>query len=155
SPPGGETAGTARARRRDHGHGGRPGFPPRRSQDWARAFLPPAPRLEAVAASGRRLQPTARMGRDRNSPIQRSKDTAMAITLAGVCFEYVVYDERGDTLFLSVEPPNESLPEEGYETPEGHFVVFDDNGALVSIEYLNPRWLLERDGELRLTLPTR
>jgi len=79
----------------------------------------------------------------------------MAITVAGTRFEYVVYDERGDTLFLSVEAPNADLPEEGYETPEGHSVVFADSGALVSIEFINPRWLLERDGELRLTLPTR
>jgi uncharacterized protein YuzE len=77
----------------------------------------------------------------------------MAITIAGVRFEYVDYDQRGDTLFLSVEAPNDRIPEDGYETPEGHFVVFDDSGALVSIEFLSPRWLLERHGELRLTLP--
>ncbi len=77
----------------------------------------------------------------------------MAITIAGTRFDYIDYDERGDTLFLSVAAPNPEIPEEGYETPEGHSVVFDDNGALVSIEFISPRWLLERDGELRLTLP--
>ncbi len=79
----------------------------------------------------------------------------MAIIIAGTRFDYIDYDERGDTLFLSIAAPHSDIPEDGYETPEGHLVVFDDSGALVSIEFISPRRLLERDGELRLTFPSR
>jgi uncharacterized protein YuzE len=77
----------------------------------------------------------------------------MAIVLVGIHFDYVDYDERGDTLFVSVEAPNSGLPEEGYETPEGHSIVLDDSGSIVSIELISPRRLLERHGEVRITLP--
>jgi len=77
----------------------------------------------------------------------------MTITIAGIRFEHHDYDARGDTLFLSVEPPSDTQPARGYETPEGHVIEFDEAGAIRSIELLNPRWLLERDGEVRVTLP--
>jgi uncharacterized protein YuzE len=77
----------------------------------------------------------------------------MAITIADIRFEYHDYDERGDTLFLSVKAPVGHPPDRAYETPEGHVVEYDERGAVVSIELLNARWLLEREGELRVTLP--
>jgi uncharacterized protein YuzE len=77
----------------------------------------------------------------------------MAVTIADIRFEYHDYDKRGDTLFLSVAPPKRQRPGRAYETPEGHVVEYDEHGAVVSIELLNTRWLLERDGELRVTLP--
>lgn len=76
----------------------------------------------------------------------------MAITIAGTQFNYHDYDERGDTLFISIDGPLKRL-HDADETPEGHIVEYDNNGALVAIEFLNARWLLERDGELRITLP--
>jgi len=36
----------------------------------------------------------------------------------------------------------------------GH-VEYDEHGGIVAIELLNARWLLEPDGELRVTLPER
>jgi uncharacterized protein YuzE len=77
----------------------------------------------------------------------------MAITIAGTRFNYHDYDERGDTLFLSVEKPTAKEPNGAFETLEGHTVEYDERGALFAIEFLNVRWLLERDGELRVTLP--
>jgi uncharacterized protein YuzE len=76
----------------------------------------------------------------------------MAITLAGIRFNYHDYDERGDVLFLSIDGPIEKL-HDALETPEGHIVEYDAAGAPIAIEFLNARWLLERDGELRVTLP--
>lgn len=76
----------------------------------------------------------------------------MAITIAGINFNYHDYDPRGDTLFLSIDGPLEQLAD-AHETPEGHTAEYDANGALVAIEFLNARGLLERDGELRVTLP--
>ena len=77
----------------------------------------------------------------------------MAVTIADIRFDYHDYDARGDTLFLSVARPSGQPPERAYETPEGHVVEYDEQGAVVSIELLNARWLLERNGELRVTLP--
>lgn len=77
----------------------------------------------------------------------------MAVTIAGTCFTYHDYDERGDTLFLSVEKPSVKEPHGAYETPEGHAVEYDERGGLAAIEFINVRWLPERDGELRVTLP--
>jgi len=78
----------------------------------------------------------------------------MTITIAETRFDYHDYDARGDTLFLSVKaPPRKHPPDRAYETPEGHVIEYDARGAIVSIELLNARWLLQRDGELRVTLP--
>jgi uncharacterized protein YuzE len=79
----------------------------------------------------------------------------MAVTVADITFKYHAYDERGDTLFLGVSGPSDRLPEDTYETPEGHFVELDEAGSVIAIELMNPRWLLEREGELRLTLRER
>lgn len=77
----------------------------------------------------------------------------MTVTIAHIRFEYHDYDASGDTLFLSVAKPSGQPPEDAYETPEGHVVECDERGTIISIELLNARWLLERDGELRVTLP--
>jgi hypothetical protein len=39
------------------------------------------------------------------------------------------------------------------ETPEGHAARFDRDGELVGLTLLRPKRLLERDGELRITVP--
>lgn len=79
----------------------------------------------------------------------------MTVTIADIRFDFHDYDARGDTLFLSVDTPDRRAPDRAYETPEGHVVEYDEQGAVMSIELLNARWLLERDGELRVTLPER
>jgi uncharacterized protein YuzE len=79
----------------------------------------------------------------------------MAVTIADTCFDFHDYDARGDTLFLSVEEPGGQAPARSCETPEGHVIEYDEQGAVRSIELLNARWLLERDGKLRVTLPGR
>lgn len=79
----------------------------------------------------------------------------MAITLADIRFDYVVHDERADTLFLGVDGPSTELPDGTYDTPEGHFVELDKRGSLVAIELMGPRYLLQRDGCLTLTLEGR
>lgn len=79
----------------------------------------------------------------------------MALTIAGTEFNYAVYDERADTLFLGVDGPSKEFPEDTYDTPEGHFVELDGQDSLVAIEFMCPRRLLERDGHLKLTLQGR
>ena len=76
----------------------------------------------------------------------------MAIQIADISFEFHDYDPRGDTLFIGVSGPSVREPDDTYDTPEGHFVELDERGSVVAIELMNPRWLLERDGHLMLTL---
>jgi uncharacterized protein YuzE len=75
----------------------------------------------------------------------------MTVTIAGVEFDNVTYDEDGDVLYLSVGEPQ--IPAESLSTPEGHNVRYDDAGQLVALTLVNPRYLLEREGKLRVTLP--
>lgn len=77
----------------------------------------------------------------------------MSITVGNIRFNFHDYDSRGDTLFLSIGPPAETWPADTADTPEHHFVEYDESGNVRAIELMNPRWLLERDGELPITLP--
>lgn len=75
----------------------------------------------------------------------------MKIVIAGIEFDHFHYDDRGDVLYLSVGRSRE--PADAFETPEGHNVEYDEHGRVVGLVLLNVRWTLEREGELRLTLP--
>jgi YD repeat-containing protein len=76
----------------------------------------------------------------------------MSITIAGTTFEGHHYDQRGDVLYLTVAhykgPPDKAL-----STPEGHNVEYDAAGRVVGMTLTNVAWLLERDGEVTITLP--
>ncbi|MDX6662739.1 MAG: hypothetical protein QOG09_841 [Solirubrobacterales bacterium] len=75
----------------------------------------------------------------------------MSLTIAGITFDNVRYDERGDVLYLNVGQPQTA--ERGVETPEGHAVHFDADGAVIGLTLLNVKWTLERDGEIVLRWP--
>jgi uncharacterized protein YuzE len=79
-------------------------------------------------------------------------DEKMTITIAGIAFDYRDYDERSDVLYLHVGPPNGPAAKT-LETPEGHTVEYDEHGAIVGLELMGVRGLLERDGEVQLTWP--
>jgi uncharacterized protein YuzE len=76
----------------------------------------------------------------------------MSITIAGTTFEGHHYDQRGDVLYLTVAhykgPPDKAL-----STLEGHNVEYDAAGRVVGMTLTNVSWLLERDGEVTITLP--
>ncbi len=38
-------------------------------------------------------------------------------------------------------------------SPEGHALRFDDSGKLIGVTIVNARWLLEHDGEIKITIP--
>jgi uncharacterized protein YuzE len=76
----------------------------------------------------------------------------MSITIAATTFDQHQYDERGDVLYLHVGPPKDP-PAKTLETPEGHTVEYDEHGAIVGLELMGVRGLLERDGEVQLTWP--
>jgi uncharacterized protein YuzE len=77
----------------------------------------------------------------------------MSIAIADIRFTFHDYDPRGDTLFLSVGAPSSDYPADTADTPEHHFVEYDESGNVRAVELMNPRKLFERDGELPITLP--
>jgi uncharacterized protein YuzE len=77
----------------------------------------------------------------------------MTITIGAITFDNVDYDADGDVLYLSVGEPRE--PADSYGTAEGHNVRYDELGQVIAITLVNAKWLLERDGEVRVTIPSR
>jgi uncharacterized protein YuzE len=72
-------------------------------------------------------------------------------TLGGITFHDSRYDSEADVLYLRVEA--ESSMDRSASTPEGHVALLDDDGQLIGLTIVNARWLLERDGEIKVTLP--
>jgi YD repeat-containing protein len=66
-------------------------------------------------------------------------------------FDNVAYDDGADVLYLHAGEP--SLAVEFDESPEGHALRYDHAGRLVGITIVNAKWLLERDGQVTITLP--
>jgi uncharacterized protein YuzE len=76
----------------------------------------------------------------------------MTITIGSSTFENVFYDADGDVLYLHVGEPSTAV--EFDESPEGHALRFDGEGRLVGVTIVNPKSLIDRDGEIAITLPT-
>jgi uncharacterized protein YuzE len=75
----------------------------------------------------------------------------MTVTIAGIPFHHHHYDARGDVLYLNVGEPQASA--RSLETPDGHAIHYDGDGAVIGLTLLNVRHALEQDGGLTLTLP--
>lgn len=68
-------------------------------------------------------------------------------------FDHVTYDPDGDVLYLR---SGESRPAaDVYGTPEGHAVRFDQHGSVIGITIVNARWLVEEEGKITITVPSR
>jgi uncharacterized protein YuzE len=67
-------------------------------------------------------------------------------------FDSASYDARGDVLYLRRGERRE--PPSTFGTPEGHAVSFDESGRVIGMTIVNPKWLLERDGKVTITVPT-
>ncbi len=77
----------------------------------------------------------------------------MTITIGTLSFDNVEYDADADVLYLSIGEPR--MPAESFGTPEGHNIRYDETGAVIAITIVNAKWLLKRDGEIKLTIPSR
>ena len=78
----------------------------------------------------------------------------MSITIADTAFEQHHYDDRGDVLYVSVADYKGDAPSpHAYATPEGHGMEFDEDWSLIQMTLVNLKWLVERDGELKITWP--
>jgi uncharacterized protein YuzE len=77
----------------------------------------------------------------------------MTITIGTIKFDHVDYDADGDVLYLSVGEPRE--PADSHGTVEGHNVRYDEAGRVIALTLVNAKWILNRDGEVRVTIPNR
>ncbi len=75
----------------------------------------------------------------------------MSVTIADIEFDRVKYDADADVLYLHAGDPSRAVDYD--ETPEGHAVRLGPDGELVGLTLVRPKRLLERNGELRVTLP--
>lgn len=75
----------------------------------------------------------------------------MTVRIGDIEFDNVSYDETGDVLYLHVGDAQPA--EDAAETPEGHLIRYNSRGEIIGITLLNARWLLDRNGELAITLP--
>jgi len=73
------------------------------------------------------------------------------ITIGPMSFERADYDADNDVLYLHVDEPQVG---EGEETPEGHVVRYEPGTSrIVGLTMMGPRRILERDGQLAVTIP--
>lgn len=75
----------------------------------------------------------------------------MTTTLGGITFQSSRYDSEADVLHLRVR--DGVAMARSTSTPEGHVALLDGEGELIGVTVINARWLLERDGEITVTLP--
>jgi uncharacterized protein YuzE len=66
-------------------------------------------------------------------------------------FDYVDYDADADVLYLSMGAPREGY---GEETPEGHFLRYDERGEFYGVTIIDAADLVGRD-QLFVTVPQR
>jgi hypothetical protein len=65
-------------------------------------------------------------------------------------FSHVTYDPPSDVLYAAIGQPR---PGRRVETPESHFLRFDDRDRFTGMILMNPRKQLERDGAVYVSLP--
>lgn len=75
----------------------------------------------------------------------------MTVTIENLTFDVVGYDEDGDVPYLHVG--ERQAASDSAETPEGHVLRFDAAGRIIGLTIIDAKLLLERDGELIVTLP--
>ena len=66
-------------------------------------------------------------------------------------FTHVTYDAPSDVLYASLDAPR---PGSRRETPESDVLRFDQRGEFFGVILMNPRARLEREGSVKLTLPS-
>lgn len=73
------------------------------------------------------------------------------IKIGPVTFDHADYDAEHDVLYLHIGEP---VAGDGEETPEGHVVRFSPRtNRIVGLTIISPRFILERDGQLTVTMP--
>jgi YD repeat-containing protein len=73
----------------------------------------------------------------------------MTVTIGNVEFDHHTYDAEADVLYLRLG--DNRLAASTHATPEGHAIRYNDEGQIVGMIIVNAKWLLERDGHLKIT----
>jgi uncharacterized protein YuzE len=74
----------------------------------------------------------------------------MSLRAGPYTFSHVTYDPPSDVLYAAIESPT---PGRRVQTPESHFLRFDDRDRFTGMILMNPREQLERDGSVYVSLP--
>ena len=77
------------------------------------------------------------------------------LVLGNATIDRYSYYERGDILYLSAGEPSGQPAPDVDESIEGDSVFFDEDGRITGVTMIGPRFMLERDGTLNVTLPSR
>jgi uncharacterized protein YuzE len=75
----------------------------------------------------------------------------MNVKIAGIEFDNVAYYREGDVLYLWAGEPRKPAFDDA--SPEGHYLQFGEDGALIAVTIVNARAILEREGKVTITLP--
>jgi len=75
----------------------------------------------------------------------------MTITIGSSTFDNVFYDADVDVLYLHIGNPSTAVNFD--ESPEGHALRFDAEGRLVGVTIVGAKSLIDREGEIAITLP--
>jgi uncharacterized protein YuzE len=68
-------------------------------------------------------------------------------------FDNVTYDVEGDVLYLWSGEPRKPAYDDA--SPEGHYLQFAEDGALIAITIVNARRIFQREGKVPITVPER
>ena len=77
----------------------------------------------------------------------------MTVTIEGIEFDHVSYDAPVDVLYLWSGQPRKPAHDDA--SPEGHYLQFGPDGALIAVTIVNARRILEEEGKVTITLPER
>jgi len=77
----------------------------------------------------------------------------VSVTIDGIEFDNVTYYREGDVLYLWAGEPRKPAYDDA--SPEGHYLQFGEDGALIAVTVVNARSILEREGKITITLPER
>lgn len=74
----------------------------------------------------------------------------MSLRAGPYTFSHVTYDPPSDVLYAAIGRPG---PGRRVQTPESHYLRFDDRDRFSGITFMNPREQLEREGAVYVSLP--
>lgn len=76
---------------------------------------------------------------------------APPVKIGGIDFDNNFYDREVDVLYVNVGDPGNAVDWIG--TAEGDGTSHGPDGSLIGMTILSPKWRLEHDGKIELTLP--
>ena len=76
---------------------------------------------------------------------------SVSIKIGDVVFDHADYDKEHDVLYLHVGEPEVGI---GEDTPEGHVIRYSPGtDRIVGLTMMSPRYILRRDGHVRVSFP--